>query len=30
MIKESIQATLSRMGIDERRDRVAQMFERLR
>ena len=30
MIKESIQATLSRMDIDERRDRVAQMFERLR
>jgi hypothetical protein len=30
MIKESIQATLNRMGIDERRDRVAQMFERLR
>jgi hypothetical protein len=30
MIKESIQATLSRMDIDERRDRIAQMFERLR
>jgi len=30
MIKEGIQATLSRMDIDERRDRVAQMFERLR
>lgn len=30
MMKESIQETLSRMDIDERRDRVAQMFERLR
>jgi hypothetical protein len=29
MIKESIQATLSRMDIGERRDRVAQMFARL-
>jgi hypothetical protein len=30
MIKESIQGTLSGMDIDERRDRIAQMFERLR
>jgi hypothetical protein len=29
-IKESIQATVSRMNIDEQRDRIAQMLERLR
>jgi hypothetical protein len=30
MMKESIQSTLSRMDIGERRERVSQMLERLR
>lgn len=29
-IKESIQSTVSHMDIDEKRDRIAQMLERLR
>ncbi len=29
-IKESVQTTVSRMDIDEQRDRIAQILERLR